>query len=109
MSALTNVDVTQRPQNPFKHLLGIDDHIAALDIFNEVRIKLFGIKLQNGWRKILKKNCWKHQRKLNITKPLNVHILAANVEDFINKYVNDRGLGYFSQQTIKTVHAKFQQ
>ena len=64
MSALTNVDVTQRPQNPFKHLLGIDDHIAALDIFNEVRIKLFGIKLQNGWRKILKKNCWKHQRKL---------------------------------------------
>ena len=56
------------------------------------------------WKKLLETS-----KKTYITKPLNVHILAANVEDFINKYVNDRGLGYFSQQTIKTVHAKFQQ
>ena len=45
-------------ENPLKHLLYIDDHIVALHTFIEVRIKSFGIKLQNGWRKSLKKICW---------------------------------------------------
>ena len=46
----------------------------------------------------------------NITVPPKVHILFNHVEEYISKFgIDQKGLGFYSEQTGESVHQKFEQ
>ena len=49
-----------------------------------------------------------YEKVSNITKPLKVHILVAHLAEFIENYGNNKGLGFYSEQTGKAVHQVFE-
>ena len=93
---------------PLSNLPGVENHISAIKAFNDVRNDIFGTELKSGWKDSLENFCKSYKRIINISKPLKIHILSSHVEDFINKYSNGKGLGFYSEQTGESIHAKFE-
>ena len=69
---------------------------------------MFGTQLETGWKKSFKDFIYAYQQIPNITKPLKVHILIAHLGEYIEKYGNNKGLGFYSEQTGEAVHQKFE-
>ena len=89
-------------------LSDIECHIEPIKQFNNVRKKVFGNNLEAGWKKAIRDFSYAYKQIPNITKPLKVHIVIAHVCDFIEKYGNGRGLGFYSVQTGEALHHKFE-
>ena len=49
-----------------------------------------------------------YQNIPNINSPLKVHVLLAHLCEFIEKYSNGKGLGFYSKQTGEAIHQKFE-
>ena len=86
----------------------IKPHIEAIRNFNTLRKKAFGQQLESGWKIALDKFNISYKNIPNITKPLKVHILLAHLQEFIEKYGKNKGLGFYSEQTGEAVHQKFE-
>ena len=69
---------------------------------------MFETQLETGWKKSLKEFSYSYQIIPNITKPLKVHILTAHLCEFIEIYGNNKGLGFYSEQTGEAAHQKFE-
>ena len=93
---------------PLSNLSGVENHITAIKAFNEVRNNVFGTELKSGWKESLKNFRKSYSTIKNISRPLKVHILSCHVEDFVNEYSNGKGLGFYSEQTGESIHAKFE-
>ena len=44
----------------------------------------------------------------HISLPSKVHIVFAHLDEFIEKYGDTKGLGFYSEQTGESVHKRFQ-
>ena len=75
---------------------------------DNVRKKVFGTKLEAGWKEAIRDFPYAYKQIPNITKPLKIHIVIAHVCDFIEKFGNGRGLGFYSEQTGEALHQKFE-
>lgn len=89
-------------------LPGAETHIEALCKFNVFRKLAFGNNLQTGWKESLNEFEGIYKRIPFITKPLKIHILVAHCSEFLERYGNDKGLGFYSEQTGETIHKKFE-
>ena len=69
---------------------------------------MFGTKLEAEWKKSLNDFAYAYQKIPNITKPLKIHILIAHLCEFIETYGNNKGLGFYSEQTGEAIHHKFE-
>ena len=87
----------------------IQTHIAALKKFNEVKTKYLELNL-HLWKKTLDEFKNIYLELENITVPPKVHILFNHVEEYISKFgIDQKGLGFYSEQTGESVHQKFEQ
>ena len=68
---------------------------------DNVRKKVFGTKLEAGWKEAIRDFPYAYKQIPNITKPLKVHIVIAHVCDFIEKFGNGRGLGSIRNKLLK--------
>ena len=89
-------------------LTDIECHIESIKQFNNVRKKVFGNKLEACWKEAIRDFSYAYKQILNITKPLKVHIGIAHICDFIEKYDNGRGLGFYSEEAGEALHQKFE-
>ena len=94
--------------SPLLNLPGTKTYIKALQKFNSLRKLAFGTKLESGWKISLNEFACVYKSIPNITKPLKIHILLAHCAEFIEKYGNNKGLGFYSEQTGETIHKKFE-
>ena len=90
------------------NLSNTEHHIEAIKKFNILRKQVFGLHLEAGWNQSLNDFMFAYKKIPNITKPLKVHILVAHLAEFIEKYGNNKGLGFYSEQTGEAVHQKFE-
>ena len=90
------------------NLKGIERHIKALQILNNLRKQMFGTTLIQGWKTSLIEFNKVYQNIPNITKPVKLHILLSHCDEFLNLYGLGKGLGFFSEQTGEAVHYKFE-
>ena len=67
---------------------------------------MFGTKLEAEWKKSLNDFAYAYQKI--ITKTLKIHILIAHLCEFIETYGNNKGLGFYSEQTGEAIHHKFE-
>ena len=73
----------------------LQKYVAALEMFNLVRISCFGQELIPGYEKHIV-NFKKAYEKLGVPMTNKVHVLVAHVADFCKK--TGKGLGFFSEQ-----------
>ena len=62
---------------------------------------------ETGWQTSIHNFISKYKQIPEVTVPLKIHIISAHLEDFLNKFYDTRGLGYFSEQTGEAIHQKF--
>ena len=72
-----------------------------------MRKKIFGMHLQRGWKDSIESFISTYKKIPEVTVPLKIHIISAHLEDFLNKFSDGRGLGYFSEQTGEAIHQRF--
>ena len=92
----------------FYNLPNIKTHITALKIFNNLRIQMFGMTLHHGWKNTLAEFEQSYKKIPNISKPPKIHILLCHCCQFLKLYGQNKGLGFYSEQTGETVHSKFE-
>ena len=68
----------------------------------------FGNELKPEWKKSLNDFANAYKEIPNITIPLKIHILLAHVVEYLEKYGNNKGLGFYSEQTGEALHQKFE-
>ena len=89
-------------------LPGAETHIEALRKFNDLRKLAFGDNKQSGWKNSLSEFACTYKSIPDITKPLKIHILISHCSEFLEKYANNKGLGFYSEQTGEAIHKKFE-
>ena len=90
------------------NLTAIEHHIKTLKTLNKLRIQMFGTTLIPGWEKSLREFNKAYSNIPNITRPTKIHILLSHCDKFIKLYGQDKGLGFFSEQTGEAVHQTFE-
>lgn len=91
-----------------EHLKKKKTTIDALRKFNTLRKQLFGNELGMSWKEALKDFQDAYLLIPHISLPSKVHIVFAHLDEFIEKYGDTKGLGFYSEQTGESVHKRFQ-
>ena len=89
-------------------LPGAENHIEALRKFNILRKLAFSNIIDPSWKKSLNEFACAYNNISGISKPLKVHMLIAHSSEFLEKYGNHKGLGFYSEQTGETIHRNFE-
>lgn len=103
---LTNIEKDN--QSLQLSLPGAETQIEALRKFNVFRTLAFGNTIQPGWKDSLNEFDSAYKNISSISKPLKIHMLLAHSTEFIEKYSNDKGLGFYSEQTGEAIHRNFE-
>ena len=114
LSALDNLESALQNHSPEVYIKGLP-FVHALRKFNEVRVKTFGMELEDGWSEAIDQ-FEKAYRDLRVKgdKPISVtpkaHITFVHVRQFLNMQEGDKagkGLGFWAEQALEASHANF--
>ena len=114
LNALDNLERSFQQHSLEVYIKGLP-FINALRKFNAVRVKTFGLELEEGWAEAIQdfEKAYRDIRNKD-DKPISVtpkaHITFAHLKDFFDLQEGEKvgkGLGYWSEQALEASHANF--